>query len=148
MTIVFDARAGYGARIVSIKINGREAEDDGRYTIAGCEREGEPLDVICRHRGSHDALVLPMSIHEALGEYLKAHPVITPKRDGREKARDLPATVFSQDAVLAGGDLSKAATTPFGYRRPDRAGAKYISGSDPPRCRCVAMSSRSESALR
>ena len=118
MTIVFDARAGYGARIVSIKINGREAEDDGRYTIAGCEREGEPLDVICRHRGSHDALVLPMSIHEALGEYLKAHPVITPKRDGREKARDLPATVFSQDAVLAGGDLSKAATTPFGLPSP------------------------------
>ena len=114
MTFVFDALADYGRRVVSIKINGSDIVDHAHYTIAGCEREGEPLDVICRHRGSHDAQVLPISIHEALGEYLKTHPVIAPKRDGREKARDLPSAVFSQDAVLAGGDLSKAATTPFG----------------------------------
>src|SRR5579863_266108 len=114
MTFVFDAKADYGRRVVSIKVKGVDVANDAHYTIAGCERDGEPLDVICRHRGSHDALVLPISIHEALGEYLKAHPIITSKRDGREKARDLPATVFSQDAVLAGGDLSKAATTPFG----------------------------------
>jgi len=114
MTFVFDTKADYGRRVISIKIGQMDVADDAHYTIAGCEREGEPLDVICRHRGSHDVLVLPMSIHEALGEYLKAHPVIAPKRDGREKAIDLPATVFSQDAVLAGGDLSKAVTTPSG----------------------------------
>jgi 2',3'-cyclic-nucleotide 2'-phosphodiesterase (5'-nucleotidase family) len=114
MTIVFDALTGYGQRVVSIMIKGREAEDDGRYTIAGCEREGEPMDVICRHRGTHDPQILPLSIHEALKEYLKAHPVIAPRRDGRERALDLPATVFSQDAVLAGGDLNRAPTTPFG----------------------------------
>jgi 2',3'-cyclic-nucleotide 2'-phosphodiesterase (5'-nucleotidase family) len=114
MTIVFDALAGYGQRVVSIEINGLDAKEDGHYTIAGCEREGEPMDVVCRHRGTHDAQVLPMSIHEALGEYLKVHPVIAPRRDGRERALDLPPTVFSQDAVLAGGDLNKAPTTPFG----------------------------------
>jgi len=114
MTFVFEAKADYGRRVKSIQIAGMDVADDAHYTIAGCERDGEPLDVICRHRGSHDTLVLPMSIHEALDEYLKAHPVIAQKRDGREKARDLPATVFSQDAVLAGGDLSKAATTPAG----------------------------------
>ena len=90
MTVVFDARAELGRRLVSIKINGREAEADEHYTIAGCEREGEPLDVVCRHRGTHDAQVLPMSIHEALQEYLKVHPVIAPRRDGRERALDLP----------------------------------------------------------
>ena len=86
----------------------------GATRSPGCEREGEPLDVICRHRGTHDALVLPLSIHEALQEYLKVHPVIAPKRDGRERALDLPPAVFSQDAVLAGGDLDKAPTTPSG----------------------------------
>lgn len=114
MEFVFDALAGSGQRIVSVKINGRDAKDNGRYTIAGCEREGEPLDVICRHRGSHDAQVLPISIHQALNEYFKIHPIIAPSRDGREKALDLPPTVFSQDAVLAGTDLNKAPTTPFG----------------------------------
>ncbi len=114
MSLVFDAHADYGQRVVAMKINGREIEPDGRYTIAGCEREGEPIDVICRHRGTHDAEILVMSIHEALDDYLKRHPVIAPRRDGREVALDLPQRVFSQDAVLAGGDLAKAPTTPSG----------------------------------
>lgn len=114
MDIVFDAYADHGHRVVSIKVGGREIEDQGHYTIAGCEREGEPIDVICRHRGSHDAEILPMTVHEALLRYLAANPVISPKPDGRERARDLPAMVFSQDAVLAGGTLSTAPTTPHG----------------------------------
>ncbi len=114
MSFVFKARAPHGQRVVSIRIDDREIAEDRRYTFAGCERDGEPLDVICRHRGSHDPEILPLSIHEALQQYLEAHPVIAPERDAREVALDLPRTVFSQDAVLAGGDLSKAPTTPFG----------------------------------
>ncbi len=114
LSLLLEARAQKGRRVVSMKINGREVEDDRRYTIAGCEREGEPIDVICRHRGSHEAKLLPFTIHEALQEYFKAHPVIAPRREGREKALDLPPTVFSQDAVFAGVDLNRAATTPSG----------------------------------
>jgi 2',3'-cyclic-nucleotide 2'-phosphodiesterase (5'-nucleotidase family) len=114
MTMVFKASAEPGRRLVSVKVNGRDVEDRQRYTIAGCEREGEPLDMICRHPGTHDAKVLPLSVHQALREYLKAHPAIAPRRDKREIAIDLPAIVFSQDAALAGGDLSKAPTTPSG----------------------------------
>jgi S-sulfosulfanyl-L-cysteine sulfohydrolase len=114
MDIVFDARADHGHRVVSIKVGGREMDNEAHYTIAGCEREGEPIDVICRHRGSHDPEVLSMSIHAALDRYLALHPVISPKPDGRERARDLPPMIFSQDAILAGGDLGKAPTTPHG----------------------------------
>jgi sulfur-oxidizing protein SoxB len=114
MAMVFKASAEPGRRLVSVKVGGRDIEDDRRYTIAGCERDGEPLDTVCRHPGTHDARVLPLTIHQALKEYLKAHPVIAPRRDDREIATDLPRTVFSQDAVLAGGDLSKAPTTPSG----------------------------------
>lgn len=114
MTMVFKASAEPGRRLVSVQVNGRDVEDQRRYTIAGCERDGEPLDMVCRHRGTHEARVLPTTIHQALKQYLKAHPVIAPRRDGREIATDLPPIVFSQDAVLAGGDLSKAPTTPSG----------------------------------
>ena len=44
----------------------------------------------------------------------KDHPQIAPRRDGREVALDLPPMVFSQDAVLAGGEISRAPSTPFG----------------------------------
>ncbi len=114
MEFEFLARAPKGRRILSMTVNGEEVADDRRYSIGGCEREGEPLEVICRHPGSHDAKVIPGSAHEALLAYLRAHPIIAPRRDGRERAADLPARVFSQDAVLAGGDLMKAPTTPDG----------------------------------
>ncbi len=114
LTLVFKAQADYGQRVVSIKVNDQEIEPDGRYTIAGCERPGEAIDMICRHPGTHEVKLLGQSVHEALALYLRSHPVIAPRRDGRERAIDLPDSVFSQDAVLAGGDLSKAPTTPFG----------------------------------
>ena len=114
MDIVFDARAQVGQRVVSINVGGLPLEDNRRYTIAGCERAGEPLDVVCRHRDTHDVSVLPLSIHQALQRYLVDNPTISTRPDGREKARDLPKVIFSQDAVLAGGELSKAPTTPHG----------------------------------
>jgi sulfur-oxidizing protein SoxB len=114
MSMVFKASAEPGRRLVSVRVNGRDVEDRRRYTIAGCEREGEPLDMVCRHPGTHEARVLPMTIHQALKQYFKGHPLIAPRREDRGIATDLPRIVFSQDAALSGGDLSKAPTTPSG----------------------------------
>jgi sulfur-oxidizing protein SoxB len=117
LSIVFKASAEPGQRLISVKVGGRDIDDRQRYTIAGCERDGEPVDVVCRHPGTHDARVLPMTLHQALKEHLATHPVIAPRRGDREVATDLPKIVFSQDAALAGGDLSKAPTTPSGLPR-------------------------------
>jgi 2',3'-cyclic-nucleotide 2'-phosphodiesterase (5'-nucleotidase family) len=114
MEISFNALAARGQRLVSVKVNGRDIEDGSHYTIAGCEREGEPIDVVCRHAGTHETRVLPATIHGALHEYFMAYPAIAPRREGREVALDLPSMVFSQDAVIAGGDVSKAPTSPHG----------------------------------
>jgi S-sulfosulfanyl-L-cysteine sulfohydrolase len=114
MAVVFKAYGEPGQRLLSVKVDGRDIEDDKRYTIAGCERDGEPLDMVCRHPGTHEARVLPTTVHQALRQYLTMHAVIAPRREDREIAVDLPRIVFSQDAALAGGDLSKAATTPAG----------------------------------
>ena len=84
LTLAFKALADFGQRVVSIKVNGKEIEPDGHYSLAGCEREGEALDVICRHPGTHDAKILRPSVHEALIDYLKTNPIIAPRRDGRE----------------------------------------------------------------
>ncbi len=81
-------------------IDGKPVADDTHVTMSGCERAGEPMDVLCRMRGVHDAAVLPSTVHQALRAYLKRHPVIARTRDGRSKAVDLPAVVLGQDAVL------------------------------------------------
>jgi S-sulfosulfanyl-L-cysteine sulfohydrolase len=99
MTITFNARGQSGRRLIAVKVLDRDVEDEQR-------------DVLCRHPGTHDPHILPLTVHQALKEYLKMHPVIAPQRDRREVALDLPAVVFSQDAVLAQGDPNTAPTAP------------------------------------
>jgi 2',3'-cyclic-nucleotide 2'-phosphodiesterase (5'-nucleotidase family) len=100
MTIKFTAGNPAGKRLVSLKVNGREVGDDESYTIGGCERAGEPLDMICRLKGARAAKIAPLTIHEGLLEYLKKNPTITVRRENRSVATDLPSAVFSQDKIL------------------------------------------------
>ena len=100
MTILFAAGAPEGSRIKDVKIDGKELRPDASYTIGGCEQDGEALDRICRLSGVSDARYVPGTVHSALLAYLKAHSPIEPKREGRVRATDLPATVWSQYEVL------------------------------------------------
>jgi 2',3'-cyclic-nucleotide 2'-phosphodiesterase (5'-nucleotidase family) len=101
MTMTYAAKARPGHRLISVKVNGREVGDADEYTMAGCEREGEPLDVICRLRGTREARMLPESVHAALARYFKTHPVVAPRRDGRAVAVDLPREILSLDETLS-----------------------------------------------
>lgn len=101
MVIKYRALAEPGKRLLSVEVDGKPVRDDEHYTIAGCERQGEPLDVVCRHRGTHDAKVLPQMIHAALQDYFQHHPTISPMRQGRAIAVDLPPVLFSLDAILS-----------------------------------------------
>jgi sulfur-oxidizing protein SoxB len=103
LQMLFVAKAPAGLRVQQVTIDGALLRDNSRYTLAGCERAGEPLDMICRLQGVHDPEVLPTSIHQALRQYLAKHPVIAPKREGRARATDLPSVIFSQDGILLGG---------------------------------------------
>jgi hypothetical protein len=102
LTVTFVARAPAGRRIRSLRVAGSEVDDDTRYSVTGCERDGEADDVLCRMRGVHDAKELPVTIHEALDRYLERRRVVAPSIEQRAVALDLPDRVPSQDAVLAG----------------------------------------------
>jgi sulfur-oxidizing protein SoxB len=115
MTILFTAGAPAGSRIKDVRINGKEMEADGTYTIGGCEQEGEALDKICRLPGVNDARYVPGTVHGALQSYLKAHSPVDPRREGRVRATDLPDNVWSQYGTLQAlwhiqGDAAGVAT--------------------------------------
>ncbi len=103
LDIMFEAHQAPGRRVREILVNGVAVADNGRYSIAGCEREGEPMDVVCRHRGTHDVAFVHPSMQGVMQTYFKRHPVIAPKVSGRSRATDLPAHVFSQDKILTRG---------------------------------------------
>jgi hypothetical protein len=100
MTILFTAGAPTGSRIKDVKIEGKEMQPDRTYTIGGCEQEGEALDRICRLSGVSDARYVPGTVHGALRAYVKANSPIDPRREGRVRATDLPAVVWSQYGTL------------------------------------------------
>lgn len=101
VTFSYEAHAAPGQRLREVRVGGKPLDDARHYTFAGCERAGEPMDVVCRLAGVHDVEVVGPSIHAALGTYLAKHPQVSPRQEGRAVAVDLPARVFSQDAVLA-----------------------------------------------
>lgn len=111
MEVRFAAMAPTGQRLREVTINGASLEDERRYRIAGCDRDGEPENTICRLKGADAPARLDLSIHEAMRDYLAKHPRIAPAREGRARATDLPSVVFSQDALLSGG-AGAATTTP------------------------------------
>lgn len=96
----FEAGAPPGRRIRNLKIGGEEVQPDRKYTVAGCEREGEPLDFVCRMQGVHDVEYVTLSIHDAMTASLTATSEISPERDSNARATDLPPMAFSQDEIL------------------------------------------------
>ncbi|MDE2142769.1 MAG: 5'-nucleotidase C-terminal domain-containing protein [Elusimicrobia bacterium] len=98
--VVFHAHAPNGERIKKVTIDGVAIDDAKTYTMAGCEREGEELDIICRLKGVHDTRYVPGTIHQALEEYVQRHSPLDYPRQGRVRADDLPDHIWSQYGML------------------------------------------------
>jgi sulfur-oxidizing protein SoxB len=103
MQMWYEVHAKTGNRLREVRVAGRLLENDARYTVASCERRGEPLNTICRIKNVQDPNISPVLLHDSLLDYLKKHPVISPRREGRAYATDLAPVVFSQDAVVSDG---------------------------------------------
>ncbi len=98
--VVFHAHAPQGERIKTVAVDGMAISDEKTYTMAGCEREGEDLDIICRLKGVHETRYVPGTIHQALEEYVRRHSPLVYPRQGRVRADDLPDHVWSQYGML------------------------------------------------
>jgi S-sulfosulfanyl-L-cysteine sulfohydrolase len=100
LNMEFEAKSSPGKRVRSLKVKGKEVVPDAIYSVAGCEREGEPIDLVCRIRNVRNVEFLKPSIHEAMLSSLRHMQVIAPKRESRSRAIDLPDRALSQDALL------------------------------------------------
>jgi len=96
LTVTFTAGNRQGQRVRAVKINGEPLTLDKRYTILGCEREGDPDNIVCRLPNVANARTLDVSVHDVLIEYLSTHSPVAPLIEGRAVATDLPATLLSQ----------------------------------------------------
>jgi S-sulfosulfanyl-L-cysteine sulfohydrolase len=96
LALTFTAGNRQGERVRAVNINGEPLALDKRYTMLGCERDGDPDNIVCRLPNVADARRLDGSIHDVLTEYLSTHSPVAPVIEGRAVATDVPATLLSQ----------------------------------------------------
>ena len=87
-----------GERVRQAHIQGRPLDLDTRYTMLGCEREGDPDNVICRLQNVANTRTHDVTVHRVLTEYLAMHSPVAPVVEGRAVATDAPSSLLSQVA--------------------------------------------------
>ncbi len=96
LTVVFTIGNQKGSRVRDVRINGVPLVVNKRYTMLGCEREGDPDNVVCRLQNVADARRLDALVHDVLSEYVATHSPVAPRIEGRAVATDAPADLLSQ----------------------------------------------------
>lgn len=96
MTVRFNSSAKLGERVESVMIQGKPLDLEKVYRMASCNRTGEPLQTMCRLKGTQDVEIQNYTLHDAVAAYLKAKGVVYPAIDGRAEATDLGSGSFSQ----------------------------------------------------
>lgn len=102
MTVRLRLEAPKGQRVVWMKVAGRPVKDEQRYTVASCDRPGDPSDVLCRFAGVPETRTLPVTIQQALRAYFRAHQTVHPREEARVSAQTADGKVWSQYELARG----------------------------------------------
>lgn len=96
MQVKFYAFGEKGNRVQSIMLNGKPLEAERLYTVAACERDGDPDEMLCRINGVRDAWYLGKSLHQVMRDYLRANSPVTPQPEKNAIALDAPENLLTQ----------------------------------------------------
>lgn len=96
MEVNFTIGNEFGKRVNSVKVGGEPIDLAKEYSIVACEREGDPVDTLCRIEHVKNPTQSDMLLHDVIIEYLKNHSPVAPKLEGRATATDEPQTLLTQ----------------------------------------------------
>ena len=96
LVVKFTIGARTGQRVQEVKVQDHPLDRNKRYTILGCEREGDPDNMVCRFQNVADTRTHNMAVHQVVTEYLATHSPVAPIVEGRAVATDAPWNLLSQ----------------------------------------------------
>jgi sulfur-oxidizing protein SoxB len=96
MMVTFKAFEELGKRVQSVEVAGKPLQMDKLYTIAACERDGDPDDMLCRIRNVKNPQNTPHTLHSTMLSYLAANSPVTPTPPLNAKVLDAPQTLLTQ----------------------------------------------------
>ena len=103
MKIEFNAFGEKGKRVQKISIAGADIDLKKTYSIAACERDGDPADMLCRIKNVTNAQNTSFTLHDMMKKYLTANSPVTPTPPLNAKILDGPQTLLTQ---VSGVDYS------------------------------------------
>jgi sulfur-oxidizing protein SoxB len=96
MKVSFRIQAAMGNRVQEVLIGGRPLEPGKTYSLLACEREGDPIDTMCRMRGVARPRRVNVRLHQVMEDYLARFSPVAPRIEGRAVAIDAPGPLLSQ----------------------------------------------------
>lgn len=96
MEIEFYAFKPKGARVQKVHIGGKALQLNKVYSILACEREGDPMDVLCRMKNVNNPKNMGQTLHGVVKKYLKTNSPITPTPPQRALCLDAEQTLLTQ----------------------------------------------------
>ena len=101
MAVEFNAFGEQGKRVQKVTVGGQPLDPARTYTVAACERDGDPETMLCRIPSVTEGKNMPYSLHPVLKEYLAKHSPVSPLPHGDAKILDAPATLLTQVSGVA-----------------------------------------------
>ena len=96
MEVEFLAFGEQGKRVKKVTVGGQPLDLQRTYTVAACERDGDPETMLCRIPNVKEGKNTPYTLHQTMRDYLAANSPVTPTPHGAAKALDAPATLLTQ----------------------------------------------------
>jgi 2',3'-cyclic-nucleotide 2'-phosphodiesterase (5'-nucleotidase family) len=96
MKVKFNAFGEKGKRVQEVTVRGMPLDPDKIYGICACERDGDPLDMLCRMKNVANAKNTPYTLHSVMREYLKASSPVTPSPREDADILDAPQLLLTQ----------------------------------------------------
>ncbi|MBL0330555.1 MAG: 5'-nucleotidase C-terminal domain-containing protein [Bacteroidetes bacterium] len=96
MKVTFTIGNEKGKRVQKVTVKNKPLDLNKTYTIAACERDGDPMDTLCRIKKVNKPVSQEIFLHNILEDYLTKFSPVSPKVDGRAIATDAEPTLLTQ----------------------------------------------------
>lgn len=96
MKMSFYAFGEKGKRIKDVTVGDKPLDLNQTYSVCACERDGDPIDMLCRIKNVAEGKNTPYTLHSVMRDYLAANSPVSPELPEAADILDAPQTLLTQ----------------------------------------------------
>ncbi|MFM9946721.1 MAG: bifunctional metallophosphatase/5'-nucleotidase [Saprospiraceae bacterium] len=96
MKMSFYAFGEKGKRVKDVTVGDKPLDLNQTYSVCACERDGDPIDMLCRIKNVAEGKNTPYTLHSVMRDYLAANSPVSPELPEAADILDAPQTLLTQ----------------------------------------------------